>query len=385
MPCKDGCSELTPCLVRLPEVSQVSPQAFAADTAGEICSAPGSRCDGWKKAVAAGGARSRFDFTDTTLCVTGPVDDGFFSRMTVLLAHARWARLVGLPVRVAYASPQDHYYNSLSMTGRDGWMQYFEAIDEHPAASTHVQLSCTAAAYAFDLWGYYARCTRQAQLKQITERAQLMQSLNVRPRHNLVQEAEAWWRSNVESLGAERPVLGVHLRGTDKLAVGNVGNGLHHDLIYKVVPLTHAFLGSHTNAIVFLATDDTRYLGYYRQLLANSSCTSAVPVVWRHEALRSSSKRNAGVHARSSKHAERLGRDAMLDALLLSRTNFLVKSISGLSDYAMAFSPGRRLINNSFDLSVKSNDGGQPRGHWIPEHLFRGHDWAGRGCSATGA
>ena len=121
------------------------------------------------------------------------------------------------------------------------------------------------------------------------------------------------------------------------------------------------------------------------QIWANSSCTSAVPVVWRHEALRSSSKRNAGVHARSSKHAERLGRDAMLDALLLSRTNFLVKSISGLSDYAMAFSPGRRLINNSFDLSVKSNDGGQPRGHWIPEHLFRGHDWAGRGCSATGA
>ena len=61
------------------------------------------------------------------LHISGPVNDGFFVRCLVVMAHTAWAWHLGLAVTVAFRSPHDPYLDSADALG-DGWTQYFEPI-----------------------------------------------------------------------------------------------------------------------------------------------------------------------------------------------------------------------------------------------------------------
>ena len=62
-----------------------------------------------------------------TLLITGPVSDGFWVRVLTVMAHASWARRLGMPIALAYRSPHDPYLDRGDLT-RDGWSQYFEPV-----------------------------------------------------------------------------------------------------------------------------------------------------------------------------------------------------------------------------------------------------------------
>jgi hypothetical protein len=135
--CLSGCNKYTPCLVKtfaMPRIGQsggenkipmltrdVARAVFEGDAQGGLHFGSGRA----RLATAlAGGSRLRHlaDKLRTgrlALRITGPLSDGFWMRVTVVLAHARWAYAAGMNVSVAYRSAHDNYDDMTS--GRDGW------------------------------------------------------------------------------------------------------------------------------------------------------------------------------------------------------------------------------------------------------------------------
>ena len=124
-------------------------------------------------------------------------------------------------------------------------------------------------------------------------------------------------------------------------------------------------------AIVFVATDNEVSLEAVRQWSLRSR--HRAPVVSR-PAIRSRvrqskcnwhglcSKTNPGVHAHLlnlTAQAATLGEDVLLDTLLLSRANFLLKGRSADAEFALYFNPA--LAANTVDYELSSS----------PQH-----DWA---------
>ena len=296
------------------------------------------------------------------LVVGGPVSDGFWVRATVVLVQAHWARLAGLRVAVAYRSDDDNYLDR-RQTSRDGWTQYFEPIGgaEHAAPAPPppplLSLDCRAAADLFGRWGTYQWSYRHL-ARQRAWRAALVAGLPVRPRPRFAAAAAAAFHGN-NSLGVplRGPVLGVHMRGTDREPCGSQPA--------EFAPLVRAYLRAWPEAHVFVATDDAALLARLRARLGDGA---AHRLAWL-DTLRGESNHldpdsdastlNPGVRATKAAgwdggraRAARLGREILVDTLVLSRCAFLLASLSAVPEYAAALSPGARLQRESFFVDV---------------------------------
>ena len=126
-------------------------------------------------------------------------------------------------------------------------------------------------------------------------------------------------------------------------------------------------------AIVFVATDNEVSLEAVRQWSLRSR--HRAPVVSRpaiRSRVRVGSRHNPGVHAHVlnlTAQAATLGEDVLLDTLLLSRANFLLKGRSAVAEFALYFNPA--LAANTVDYELSSS----------PQH-----DWANLSrCPGSGA
>ena len=371
--------------------------------------------------------------------------DGFWVRATVALAHARWAQRATLPVSIVYRSAHDNY-DDHSRADADGWAQYFEPINRQWPRSHLVGLSCAAAAIIFRLVGSQPGAHQSgayawhwsAAAEQRQWRSEVAAALPLRPLHAFVEEANAFWHAHgllrpsgvaqaeaaaaaaslssamatnqsapaaapslpAESMVADAPnerimrhpraswpVLGLHLRGTDR-ACSIEAN--------QYLPLIRAYRCRHPGARLFVATDDQRMLellqaamdretgseedvGTYTASSSSPSSTAAAAhkpssslVLTRREVLRGRSRKgrttlNPAVHARgkygtapphNASVAARLGREALVDTLLLSQCDFLLGSVSALTSYAVLLNP--RLHERSFLWDLE----GQPLPSW---------------------
>lgn len=129
-------------------------------------------------------------------------------------------------------------------------------------------------------------------------------------------------------------LLGVHLRGTDKVTHPKV------PLPRFLTPID-AYLEAHPGALIVLATDDAKYHKaltdrYGNRILSASSGYATANIV-----------RDPSI----PKHAK--GRSALLDALLLAHTDFLLKATSSLSEFVLWYNPA--LISRHLDLQLESD------------------------------
>lgn len=297
----------------------------------------------------------------STLRITGPVNDGFWVRVLVVLAHGSWALRLGLPMSIAYRSSHDAYMDARDAQ-HDGWSRYFEPLASNASLSSAsspppllVQLDCAAAARVWEGYANYAP-TYSAAILQRRHRIQLIRRLAIQPRRSFRRAASQFWHRH--GLGGPNGTLGLHLRGTDK-------PGAHaHTGPPAFLPLLRAYLLCHKpHSALFVATDDSRMLS---ELLAALDRLN-VPrsrVVWRAEAVRSNTTFNPGFHAQEldlTGQGESLGEDVLLDTLLLSKVDFLLKSKSSVSEFAIYWSESNgHLQGDSYDVQLK----GQPKPSW---------------------
>ena len=142
---------------------------------------------------------------------------------------------------------------------------------------------------------------------------------------------------------ANRRVLGVHYRGTDKtkespvIPYDTVKRNIEHYL--KLRPETDS---------VFIATDDMNFI-------ANTERASVGrPIIYRNDSLRS--RDGNSIHESANTNKYEVNRDAIVNCLLLSRCDALLKTASILSGWSKLFNPKLPVVVLN-----------QPYEQWFPE------------------
>ena len=124
-------------------------------------------------------------------------------------------------------------------------------------------------------------------------------------------------------------VIGVHIRGTDKIWGGK-----------KIIPSEYFpyidYFVKYKNAKICLATDDPKYLSLMEDAYGDSVFYADCQ---RHDD-------NIFLVDDGSPYAK--GLEVLVDSLLLSKCDFLLKSSSAVSEFSIYFNP--KLINNNLNL-----------------------------------
>jgi hypothetical protein len=133
-----------------------------------------------------------------------------------------------------------------------------------------------------------------------------------------------------QQLFANDYVIGVHYRGTDKIQEAPL-------VPYKKVAIeiiNHLRSQRITNCKIFVATDEIKFLNYMKSVFGNSVC-------YQIEAQRSY---KTPLHLSLETDHVKCGEEAIIDAVLLSRTQFLIRTSSNLSLWSTFFNPHLEVV-----------------------------------------
>jgi hypothetical protein len=139
---------------------------------------------------------------------------------------------------------------------------------------------------------------------------------------DIVAEVELYCRNNFD----DTKVLGVHYRGTDKAGEA--------PLVAETQMLEHirAVLLENTSLkMIFFSADDEKLITFLQR------ADLPVPVIFREDAVRS--KDGDQFHRKKEISKSVVNRDAIVNMLLLSHADFLLKTASILSDCSVIFNP----------------------------------------------
>ena len=292
------------------------------------------------------------------LRVTGPIRDGFWTRVLTVLNQGAWASAHGMRFFVQHNHSDDPYYSA--QLGNSAWEQYFEPLEGIPLDQIHrtvdeakvAEMGCAAAWVLYKTGvDVYPRNFTYAVRARALRAAQVTKWVQVRA--SVLRRADAVWASQVlgtpgNARQGRLAVLGVHMRGTDK----------HLRPITRpnaYFPYIDAFIRNREAAgqtvRIVLATDDSAFA-------AETTVRYGERVAQQASVLRAEG-RNA-IWRSHGGDAHRRGLEVLIDTLLLSRCDFLLKGASAVSEFALYFSPS--LANQSFDFSIRDH----PRPLWMP-------------------
>jgi hypothetical protein len=150
----------------------------------------------------------------------------------------------------------------------------------------------------------------------------------------------------------DRRVVGVHYRGTDKVrespivAYESVRRNIDHYL--ELYPATDR---------IFVATDDANFLDHLR------SASLGRTIVCRDDSFRS--RDGSSIHESSFTNKYEINRDAIVNCLILSRCEALLKTASILSGWSKLFNPRLPIVmlNKPHDEHL-----------WFPERVLVGEN-----------
>ena len=150
---------------------------------------------------------------------------------------------------------------------------------------------------------------------------------------NIVDEVNAF----VKQYFTGKQVLGIHYRGTDKKT--EAPEVTYDELLHYI----HKVLADNQKLnFIFLSSDDARII----QTLVNSNLP--VPIVYREDAIRSET--GDQIHLKQENSKIIINRDAIVNCLILSKCNHLLKTASLLSDCSVIFNPDLQVsvINSPY-------------------------------------
>jgi len=144
-------------------------------------------------------------------------------------------------------------------------------------------------------------------------------------------------------------VLGLHYRGTDKK-----GEAPRVDWEKVAMNVQYYLKNSSQTDCVFVSSDEIDFIHYIEKRLNQE--VPRVSVIYRNDRYRSRNRRSLHGSFRGDNYHK--GRDALVNCLLLSRCDVLMKTASILSAWAKIFNPGLPVIMLSEP---------QKKNLWFPE------------------
>lgn len=139
----------------------------------------------------------------------------------------------------------------------------------------------------------------------------------------------------------DNEVLGIHYRSTDK--AGEAPSVPYEKVIANIEYYIDRYPATRA---VFISTDDKNFSNFIQ------SRFDARPLIFREDYFRSSD--NSSVHHNKKLDKYEVNRDALINCLLLSRCNALIKTSSFLSDWSKLFNPSLPvvLLNRPYDQTL---------------------------------
>ena len=264
---------------------------------------------------------------------------GLFSEFHSVLGALHYARTRGAGgVRVNFQSPL--YVDPAQ--GPNWWLYFFERdvmrVDDGAAMAEEIALNRVVTRYG--RYGGFADVVQG----ETPFFYPMTFGLDRRTLHNYVEQF-ATVRRDVREKAARLAgsvfdpdafVVGVHYRGTDAVHRGWVGLLRH----YRSTAVPYATYGDEIRRVlernaparfqIFVATDERGFLDAMRREFGDRVVALEAPRSDAH---------GTAIHLDRSIAASAKGESAILDALLLASTHYLVKGRSNLSDAALVFSP----------------------------------------------
>ena len=151
-----------------------------------------------------------------------------------------------------------------------------------------------------------------------------------------------------ERYGAFSQSIGVHYRGTDKT---DEAPRVRYEAVEAAV--REAFAKDNALQSIFVASDEAAFLQFMTQRFSDKS-VSFFPAAAR-------SADATPLHLQSSKSGSALGRDAVADALALSKCRLLVRTSSFLSAWSCIFNPAVEIRTLNKPFASKT---------WFPERML---------------
>ena len=147
----------------------------------------------------------------------------------------------------------------------------------------------------------------------------------------------------------DQPVLGVQIRGTDK---GFDPNGRRYsfpDYLARIVPpeeywpIADEFIASYPDCKIFVATDQQQFVEAFRERYPGRLLS--------YGDTRSTTSQNS-MHAKDGRNYKK-GEDVLIDCLLLSRTDFLLRCQSNVGEVATYFNPDLPVIDVQYSRALQ--------------------------------
>jgi len=156
----------------------------------------------------------------------------------------------------------------------------------------------------------------------------------VKPRPHILRKVKKFVAENI----SPQYTLGVHIRGTDFAYASPTKPEQYIVAIHQ-----HAKERNLEDFRIFLATDQVQFVDLFISEFGDRIIT--------YESMRSGS--DVPVFLWDNADAYRKGEDVLIDILLLSRCNFLIKSTAAVGEYALWFNPSLECIDFAPESTLK--------------------------------
>ena len=271
---------------------------------------------------------------------------GFFTFPLIVLNQLLVAHrhgLIGTEKKPIVYMPENHHYfdakcsdsstspsdnMSLTQLDSDFWETWFEPVGdkswrdikeddvwEFSQASIQTIYYDPDGIHAYPYNGKYDYGTPEWIDEQRSRALEIMEEFNFGVNADLVEESKKQFRDLV---GGDRPVVGLHMRGTDKFVTGKVDVAEYDFQVDR-------FLGKNVEGtgVVFLATDDQEYLDHMTERYGEKV---------RHLV---AMRERQNVLYNDDVDKDIKSKEAVLDMLALSWVDTIVKGWSGVSEFAV--------------------------------------------------
>lgn len=242
---------------------------------------------------------------------------GFFSTFNTIIAALDFIEEHGAAMIIDFGT-EGFYYDPSK--GPNWWSYYFERLrmDDHDLSICFYKRFKQYQQMIFTLRGQFV--LPRARAHHLIEKY-------IRLKPFVQEKIDAFVRDNFQNYY----VIGVHYRGTDK---STEAPSVAYETIHREV-LSVMDTVVHMPVKIFVATDDAVFFEYMQQQFSERVCAI--------DALRSHDENS--VHMNPFLNNYKKGEDALLDCVLLSRTHFLIKMASNLSDVSLQLNPNIPVVH----------------------------------------
>ncbi len=246
---------------------------------------------------------------------------GLFSNLLFVLNHLILADKFGA-IPVVDMENFTNLYNEKNKikSTKNSWLYYFEPVSKYNLNQVYKS--------KFVIFSSDSLFINQAvNFKSNTNQLQKVYKKYIKIKPEYINLSKNFVKKNLKA----KKILGVHWRGTDHKVLPGHPYPPTQKQIFRA---TDYFLNKYKFDKIFLITEDMNYLNAFKKKYKNKLCY--------FNSFRALNRRELAINNRRN-HRYNLGRDSLVETLIMSNANFLICSRSNISEFSHFLSKNRRL------------------------------------------